>query len=184
MAKIINTDGNVDIVSPKNSKYFSLEEITYMIGGIVELCFFNDVWFFYNKHGHLLNMPANGNASKLISYPISGICIVIESKELSTPFFSSESEFDVEKQIIDDEYTLYTKTYDCIFKFSENEIMKCKKINLPNNISLDLNQKEHVNKFLVVLNSLLNFYTTKEEYEKCHKINNIYNFYKRKFDGA
>ena len=180
MAKIINIDGTVDIISPPDGSKFTLDDITTLVDGIVEFCFFKNVCFFYNKHGHILNMPANQNATVLLSYPISGICLVIESSELSSPFFTSDYNNDSEKQIEEDEYSIYTKTFNCIFNNNtESEIKSCKRFLLPNNITLDMSKESDIDKFVVVLNSLLEFFLQREEYEKCQKINNICNFYKK-----
>lgn len=66
MATIYKTNGTTEEVFPKNGKNFTLDELTNIVGGFIEILFFdNGDLMVLNEEGKLLDMNYNMTATKL-----------------------------------------------------------------------------------------------------------------------
>ena len=60
MAKIYRTNGDVEIIEPKNGTDFQLEELSAIVGGYIECLNFTDGSLLVcNEEGKLMNLPYN-----------------------------------------------------------------------------------------------------------------------------
>ena len=87
LSKIIKVNQSVIDIFPNNKKYFTVEEISFRLDGIVQPVFFDNVWFFYNPNGLKVGMTHNYEAARLLGYPVYGDCIYIEQNLLPSYFF-------------------------------------------------------------------------------------------------
>ena len=79
MATIFHTDGTREKVSPANGSDFRLEEMQRMVGGIIEIVYFEDnTVMVINEEGKLLGLPLNMDATVIFRahYPDSNDYIV------------------------------------------------------------------------------------------------------------
>lgn len=79
MATIFHTDGTREKVSPANGSDFRLEEMQRMVGGIIEIVYFDDnTVMVINEEGKLLGLPLNMDATVIFRahYPDSNDYIV------------------------------------------------------------------------------------------------------------
>lgn len=79
MATIFHTDGSREKVSPANGSDFRLEEMQRMVGGIIEIVYFDDnTVMVVNEEGKLLGLPLNMDATAVFRahYPDSEDYIV------------------------------------------------------------------------------------------------------------
>ena len=66
MATIFHTDGTREKVSPANGSDFRLEEMQRMVGGIIEIVYFEDnTVMVINEEGKLLGLPVNQTATDM-----------------------------------------------------------------------------------------------------------------------
>lgn len=103
LSKIIKVNQSVTDIFPNNKKYFTVEEISFRLDGIVQPVFFKDVWFFYNPNGLKMNLNYNYEAARLLGFPIYGDCIYIEQNLLPSYFFIDGLSRDDEGEPIVDE---------------------------------------------------------------------------------
>ena len=90
MATIFHTDGTREKVSPANGSDFRLEEMQRMVGGIIEIVYFEDnTVMVINEEGKLLGLPLNMDATVIFRahYPdsndyILGGALVINKKQI------------------------------------------------------------------------------------------------------
>lgn len=67
MAKIYRTNGDVEIIEPKNGTDFQLEELSAIVGGHIECLNFTDGSLLVcNEEGKLMNLPYNERATDLV----------------------------------------------------------------------------------------------------------------------
>ena len=79
MATLFHTDGFREKVSPANGSDFRLEEMQRMVGGIIEIVYFDDnTVMVINEEGKLLGLPLNMDATAIFRahYPDSDDYIV------------------------------------------------------------------------------------------------------------
>ena len=79
MATIFHTDGFREKVTPANGSDFRLEEMQRMVGGIIEIVYFDDnTVMVINEEGKLLGLPLNRDATAIFRahYPDSDDYIV------------------------------------------------------------------------------------------------------------
>ena len=73
MATIFHTDGSREKVAPANGSEFRLEEMQKMVGGIIEIVYFDDnTVMVINEEGKLLGLPPEHGRDRNISRPLSG----------------------------------------------------------------------------------------------------------------
>lgn len=67
MAKIYRTNGDIEIIEPKNGTDYSLKELQTIVGGYIEcLHLFTDgLLLICNEEGKLMNLPYNERATDL-----------------------------------------------------------------------------------------------------------------------
>ena len=67
MAKIYRTNGDVEIIEPKNGTDFQLEELSAIVGGYIECLNLTTDWSLLvcNEEGKLMNLPYNERATDL-----------------------------------------------------------------------------------------------------------------------
>lgn len=87
MAVIITPNGEKNKLSPKKD-FFTLYEISIILGGLIDVSFVGDKWVFVNKLAHKKGMEYNETASVIFDYPIAGLCLVADEHELPPQFFS------------------------------------------------------------------------------------------------
>lgn len=78
-AMIFHTDGTREKVAPANGSDFRLEEMQKMVGGIIEIVYFDDnTVMVINEEGKLLGLPLNMDATAVFRahYPDSDDYIV------------------------------------------------------------------------------------------------------------
>jgi hypothetical protein len=65
MAQLIKTTGEIATISPKNGKYFTLDELQKLVGGLVEVVYLedDDKTMVVNEEGKLLGLPVNEKAT-------------------------------------------------------------------------------------------------------------------------
>ena len=67
MAKIYRTNGDVEIIEPKNGTDFQLEELSAIVGGYIEcLNFMDGSWLVCNEEGKLMYLPYNERATDFV----------------------------------------------------------------------------------------------------------------------
>ena len=93
MGIIITPDGKKRRLSP-DKEFFSLYEISDILGGLVDISFVGNKWIFVNKLGHKLELGYNETASMLFNYPIAGACIIVDEEELPPQFFMDDKRYD------------------------------------------------------------------------------------------
>ena len=65
---ILYTDGSRKEIEPKNKKDFSLEELSKIVNGYIEIIYLNNNQLMVlNEEGKLNNLPYNSEATKLAS---------------------------------------------------------------------------------------------------------------------
>lgn len=89
MAKIIKTSGEEILISPRNNKEWSLEELKSIVGGYIEICdTVDDGYLVINEDGKLLDLDLNCKATALYKYGrndyIVGDALYIPSAERKT----------------------------------------------------------------------------------------------------
>ncbi len=112
IAQIIKANQQKNDLFPENKKYFSIEEISFILDGIVQPVFFSNVWFFYNPNGLKMQLSYNYEAARLLGFPVYGDCIFIEQSYLPSYFFITgldrndngevTEENDLDNELIDD----------------------------------------------------------------------------------
>ena len=65
MAEIIKTTRERIEVTPKNGKYFTLEEMQAVVGGYIEIVYLKDKLMIVNEEGRLNRLPLNYLATKM-----------------------------------------------------------------------------------------------------------------------
>lgn len=84
MARIITTKGKVIEVTPKNGTDFSLEELQYIVGGIIEIVSTGAGLMVLNEYGKLLGLDINQRATEIYGRRdiIVGDVLVCSSDEI------------------------------------------------------------------------------------------------------
>jgi len=68
-AKVISTDGTEQVVTPKNGKTFTLEELQECVGGYIEMISLDkETAMFLNEEGKLNNLPFNHKATEVAQH--------------------------------------------------------------------------------------------------------------------
>lgn len=66
--KIIKTDGSTVLVKPIKGKFFSLDEMQKIVGGLIQLLYLPDGDIMVaNEEGKLLALPYNKEATELLA---------------------------------------------------------------------------------------------------------------------
>lgn len=66
MAQLIKTSGALVAQTPKNGKYFTLDELQNMVGGVLQTMWFDDGRIMViNQDAKSLGLPENGTATHL-----------------------------------------------------------------------------------------------------------------------
>ena len=84
MAKLIDIDGEVTQVQPKNESKFTLDELQGYVGGYIEVVpqfKFSRKVFLVDEEGLLKDLEMNLIASGLISQPLFGNVLVLDVEE-------------------------------------------------------------------------------------------------------
>lgn len=77
MVKLLQTDGIVQEVQPKNGETFSLKELQEFVGGYIELVTLpDDLVLVVNEEGLLHNLPYNGLAKLMFQRDLVGNILV------------------------------------------------------------------------------------------------------------
>jgi hypothetical protein len=84
MAKLIDIDGEVTQVQPKNESKFTLDELQGYVGGYIEVVpqfKFSRKVFLVDEEGLLKGLEMNLIATGLISQPLFGNVLVLDVEE-------------------------------------------------------------------------------------------------------
>lgn len=77
MSKTIKSTGEETEITPKNGKYFSLEEMQEYVDGWIEMIWLpNNQVMIVNEEGLLNNLPLNAKASKICEYQVVGNVVI------------------------------------------------------------------------------------------------------------
>ena len=74
----ISTDGKIELVKPKDNKYFSLEEMQSFVGGLIEIIYIYEpveMIMVLNEEGKLEDLPVNPIATGIALNGISDIIV-------------------------------------------------------------------------------------------------------------
>ena len=83
MTRIIKTNGNEVITSPKNGSNFSLGEMQKIVGGWIEVVTLrNGQLMVVNEEGKMIGLPYNQAASILCGQPVVGDVLVCDSEQI------------------------------------------------------------------------------------------------------
>jgi hypothetical protein len=65
-AILVNTNGEITPVTPKNNKDFTLAELQGFVGGLIEVYPVGDRFYVWNEEGRINGMPVNKKATELL----------------------------------------------------------------------------------------------------------------------
>lgn len=79
MSKLINYDGVVQTVYPKNGRDFQLEELQKFVGGYIEIIRLDEKYqMVCNEEGKILGLPYNYAATRIYNMaPLTGRDVVV-----------------------------------------------------------------------------------------------------------
>ena len=78
MAKILFGDGRTKEVEPLNKKYFTLEELQKIVGGIIEIIYLNNnLIMVIDEEGKIKNKGENDNATLVAQRQLGGMDYVV-----------------------------------------------------------------------------------------------------------
>lgn len=85
MALIIEADGSMACTEPKNGSDFSLEELQFFVGGLIEILDIDENKVLVcNEEGRLKNLPINERVSGFLDldFPIFGPVLVCMKSQI------------------------------------------------------------------------------------------------------
>lgn len=208
MGIIITPDGKKRRLSPEKD-FFTLYEISDILGGLIDISFVGDKWIFVNKLGHKLDLGYNETASVLFNYPIAGPCIIADQEELPPQFFMDDKKFDSSYDYEDEDED--DDINDRIQKRRNESETKKEDVNNDDKLKEDIikeanyllfetgkttdeilenfivyrrgnntiNYTGNLEKQLDILNDMMNYFLKIEEYEKCQNISNLMQIIKK-----
>lgn len=189
MAKVIKPTGEIFELMPENEK-FTIEELSKLLGGLVAILFIEDKWIFVNKNGLQLKFEYNVNASKYVGFHIYGYCIIAKQNELPSQFFmvnEEEMTEDQDTQDLEPSQVLETQEGENMELLISDMCEKAYTELIAKNRPYDKlddrfviyskdNYKAIVESFedrIKVIDTMIDYFSGKEEYEKCSRILNL-----------
>lgn len=190
---IIRVNGTREEIWPLNDEKFTLIELSNILNSVVEPLFFNEWWIF--KSRNIFHLDINGEATRILGFPIYGDVIFIMSDMLSDTFFfpkeiissmvdelkqqaGLESYDDTvnPKEPLDDESVnlIMQKIYSVLFESNKtyDQLLSSYKDGQGVDLILNGNKKESLDN----LNKLLQYFINIEDYEKCKNIKELYKY--------
>lgn len=190
---IINLDGRVEEIQKEGP--YTIAEISNILDGIVIPLFFGEFWIFYLKTAESDPALLNKKASDILRMNIYGNVILAKDTELTPSFFfppeiqkdikeiaskmasnmMEDETFRNELEINEEEVKskIMNEAYDIITTKSFSSLMKDFVIYNDGikKVYINANYEDRIE----VINIMLNYFTEKEEYDKCIEINKFKN---------
>jgi len=82
MDKIIKSTGEEKIITPKNNKHYTLEEMQSIVGGYIELLSITATSYLVLNEEGRYQCPINYKASKLFKRDLYGDVLICKSKHI------------------------------------------------------------------------------------------------------
>ena len=197
MATIIRTDGSKEKYSPVGD-YITIAEISMLINGMVEPIFIGEFWFFLCKNALRLKRDMNPIASEILGMEVWGDAVIASDDELSPTFFFPKELVKeikamgahISKKIINENPALAEDAVPEEQKEAAKEIMMrsgYKKLlksdkdfnSVMKNFEIYNDGKQIINippvkeERYKAVDILINYFSDKEEYEKCSELVNF-----------